>query len=403
MNQKVIKYKWDELLEEEKFVRWILFNENNSEWNRLSAAHPEFANEAKKAKEIISILKDKYDVLDENSVSSIWNNIEQYNHENRIPTRTIKLRRALSWAASLLILISVGVAAFYILGTNTSYTFTASYQDSEGEAYINLSTGERIMLGPENSSIRINDHAQNIMVNNELIQRSDYPLLESKPELNEVVVPFGQQSEVTLADGTVIWINAGSKLAFPSEFSKNNRLVHIEGEAAFQVAKNEHKPFIVRTGEGIDVEVLGTLFNISAYSEQEFIETVLVNGRVAIKESGFFKNTSIELSPNTKAVFNKLKKEVTVSDEPNAEIYIAWVKGWLEYKKESLSSVLLKLERYYDVKFHLPAGFPADDKISGKLDLKESLENVLQVLADAAQVEYEIKGQEVFVTSKRRD
>ncbi|HZH71546.1 MAG TPA: FecR domain-containing protein [Mariniphaga sp.] len=403
MNQKFSTYNWEELLEAEEFVRWILYKENNSEWRKLTETYPEFAKEAKRAREIILVLQDKYDVLDENSIGSLWNNIEQYYYETKIPVRKLNFRKALGWAASILLIFSIGVAAYYIIDSKATYSFSASAQEFEGEAYFLLSTGERIALGQENSTIEIKETEQNFIVNNKTIRRSDYPRLSTKPQLNEIVVPFGQQSEVTLADGTVIWINAGSKLAFPSEFSKNNRLVHIEGEAAFQVAKNERKPFIVRTSDGLDIEVLGTLFNVSAYPEQEIIETVLINGRVAINKPGFFNNSPVELSPNKKAEFNKLNQEIEVSDEPNATIYIAWVKGWLEYQKESLNSVLVKLERYYDVKFHLPADFPADDKITGKLDLKESLENVLQVLSDAAQVEYEIKGKEIFIQSKIRN
>src|SRR5690606_19870305 len=162
----------------------------------------------------------------------------------------------------------------------------------------------------------------------------------------------------------VIWLNAGSKLAFPLHFNgEDNRKVFLEGEACFQVEKGEQS-FFVKT-DGLDIKVLGTLFNVSAYPEQETVETVLVNGSVTLNKTNKIFGGETVLSPHQKANFKKEGNELSIINEPDVEKYIAWVRDWLEYRRESLNSVFQKLERYYDVRFHLPSNFPADDRISG--------------------------------------
>jgi ferric-dicitrate binding protein FerR (iron transport regulator) len=155
----------------------------------------------------------------------------------------------------------------------------------------------------------------------------------------------------------------------------------------------------------LDVRVLGTHFNVSAYPADATIETVLLEGSVAVekpKTFGLGKNEVI-LKPSQKASFEKEASEFTVTDEPDTDLYIAWTYGWLKYDKESLWSVLRKVERYYNVEIHLPDNYPGDDKITGKLDLKESLEEVMVVLADASRFEYRINGNKVFIEKKMEE
>ena len=403
MNQKFIKYDWEQLLDEKLFISWILRDENSNEWEKIIAENPKFAKEAETAREIVMLLEDKFEVIDENSIASMWKNIEQFDQKTQQSSRRIRIQNILGWAASILLLMSIGSFAYYYFSeVNDDYQFTATIQPGEEDAHVVLSTGEKISLNRENSRIKLDKEEQQLIVNDSIIHMAPTQKEKVNVVMNEVVMPYGKQTELILADGSVIWLNAGSKLAFPSAFTKNSREVYLEGEAAFKIAKDESKPFIVKTAGGLDIRVLGTYFNVSAYSDQETVETVLIEGSVSLNKTGKFKKMSVELNPYEKAEFNKTDNEIQVSFEPNAERYVAWVKGWLEYRRESLNSVLVKLERYYDVKFHLPSNFPADDRISGKLDLKESLENVMIVLADAAQIEFKINGKEVFIQRKNQ-
>jgi transmembrane sensor len=155
----------------------------------------------------------------------------------------------------------------------------------------------------------------------------------------------------------------------------------------------------------LDIKVLGTHFNVSAYPVDATVETVLLEGSVAVekpKAFGFGK-TEVVLKPSQKASFKKEESEFTVTDEADVDIYIAWTYGWLKYDRKAFGRCLQKVERYYNVEIQLPANYPGDDKITGKLDLKESLDAVMVVLADASGFEYRINENKVTIEKKIKE
>jgi ferric-dicitrate binding protein FerR (iron transport regulator) len=406
MKSEFSKYRLEQLLEEKSFISWVLKQENSAEWEKFLESNPGFRSKAKKAREIIHLLQDRYEVLDENSVLEIWKNIDKYEQQYKQKVRKLKTRRRLSWAASVLLLVSLGTFNYlYLNEKKQGYRFVSADAPQSSEARMVLSTGEEIALKKDNSTIALNDATNQVTVNDSIIDLSEQTGAGKQTvQMNEVVIPYGKKSELLLADGTKVWLNAGSRLAFPSRFIQNTREVFLEGEACFQVTKNEKQPFIVKAGN-LDVRVLGTHFNVSAYPADATIETVLLEGSVAVekpKTFGLGKNEVI-LKPSQKASFEKEASEFTVTDEPDTDLYIAWTYGWLKYDKESLWSVLRKVERYYNVEIHLPDNYPGDDKITGKLDLKESLEEVMVVLADASRFEYRINGNKVFIEKKMEE
>jgi transmembrane sensor len=406
MKPEFSKYSLEQLLEEKSFISWVLKQENNAEWERFMESNPGFRFKAKKAREIIHLLQDRYEVLDENSVLEIWKNIDKYEKQYEQKARKLEIRRRLSWAASVLFIVSLGTFGYlYLTDNNQGYRFVSADAPQSSEARMVLSTGEEIALKKDNSTIALNDNSNQVTVNDSIID-----LTENKGAgkqtvpMNEVVIPYGKKSELVLADGTKVWLNAGSRLAFPSRFTKNTREVFLEGEACFEVAKNEKQPFIVKAGS-LDVKVLGTHFNVSAYPADATIETVLLEGSVAVEKPKAFGlgKTEVVLKPSQKASFKKEQREFKVTDEADVDIYIAWTYGWLKYNRESLSSVLRKVERYYNVEIQLPANYPGDDLITGKLDLKESLDAVMVVLADASRFEYRISGNKVYIEKKIKE
>ena len=404
MQNKFLEYSIEQLLENKNFIGWVLRDQNKKEWGKFLDKYPTFRPKAAKAREIILLLRDKYDVLDENSILELWHNIDLFNQQHKRKVHKFRHNGALGWAASFFLIICIGTLTYLYLNRhdNNYHWFTSSDLSEINEARMVLSTGDEIDLGKDNSTISIIDTEKQVIVNDSIIDLSPKEKTRShKVEMNEVVIPYGKKSELLLSDGTKVWLNAGSRLAFPSKFTKNKREVFLEGEACFKVIKNEVQPFIVKTVK-VNVKVLGTYFNVSAFPTDETIETVLLNGSVAVTSSkafGLAKKETI-LQGKQRASFDKEKNEVAVSEEPNAELYIAWTYGWLEYHRESLKSVLDKLERYYNVKFQLSPDYPVTDKISGKLDLKESLEDVMMVLADASGIEYRILDNKIYIERK---
>lgn len=405
MEEKYTTYSLEGLAEDKQFIQWAIKGQESPEWEKYLNAHPEFREKANKAREILLLLHDTCDVLDEESVHSMWQNIDHYSKLYEQKTRRLKIRKAVSWAASVLLILSLGIFGYLKWGVSErTYQFaSAKATGTNNEARLILSGGEEVALKKDNSTVSLNNENQLIINNDSIIDLSEKEAEEGDIEMYEVVVPYGKKSELQLADGTKVWLNAGSRLAFPSKFTKNTREVFLEGEACFKVAHNKSRPFVVNAGQ-LDVKVLGTYFDITAYPTDERIETILIEGSVAVSKPATFGigQNEVILKPNEKASFDKQSNEVSVASEPDAVFYIAWTSGWLQFSKESLQSVFSKLERYYNIEVKIPQNFPSEELITGKLDLKDSLEEVMYALADVAKIEFRLNGNSVYVERKMK-
>ncbi len=407
MESKYIKYGLEELIEDKQFVAWVLKGSKNREWEKFIGINPEFRTKAKKAREIILLLRDTYEVLDEKDVLEMWQNIDRFDSIHSKKVLAIRLRKAVSRAAIILFVVTFSTLGYlYIRNSNRGYQFVENNPPSgQNDARLVLSSGKEIYLKNNNSKITVNA-GEEMRIENDCVidlRKQDKEVGDAN-RMNEVIIPFGKKSQLVLDDGTKVWLNAGSRLAFPTKFTKKNREVFLEGEAYFEVAHLKSQPFIVNAKD-IEIEVLGTRFNLSAYPVDNNIETVLLEGSVALNKPSAFglKRGQVVLQPNQIARLNKETQKISVADEPNVEIYIAWTKGWLEFYQESLHSVTTKLGRYYNVEIKIPEDYPSSELITGKIDLKESLEDVMGALADVAEIEYRINENTVYINKKLKE
>lgn len=404
MELKYLSYSLEELLEDQLFVAWVLRKQNNDEWKEFIDANPQFRHTTIKAREIILMLRDSYELMDEDSVLEIWQNIDRLEKLHNRKGKKVMLRKTLQWAASVLLILSLGMLGyFYLNDKDSEYQFTSIQNEPDNnKSRLVLSDGEEVTLAKDNSSVAFNNENELVIDNDSTIDLNPRePATGKELRLNEVIIPYGKRSEILLADGTKVWLNAGSRLAFPSKFNGKNREVFLEGEACFKVTENKKQPFIVNAGE-LNVEVLGTWFNVSAYQEDQVIETVLLEGSVSVQKPSVLgiglKETV--LKPNQKASFNKKLKDIVVQYDPDADIVISWTEGWFQFSGESLKSVLNKLERYYNIEVVLPEHFPSTERITGKLDLKDSPQEVLQALADVAKISYRVSEDKIYIDKK---
>ncbi|HLN71768.1 MAG TPA: FecR domain-containing protein, partial [Prolixibacteraceae bacterium] len=199
-------------------------------------------------------------------------------------------------------------------------------------------------------------------------------------QLNEIIVPFGKRTRLLLSDGTKVWLNAGSRLAFPQNFEGNKREVFLEGEAIFDVAKRPGERFLVNTNDFI-VNVTGTVFNVTAYSDDASSSAVLAEGKIELTSKGsLFSTKTIHMLPGTKVVYDPASKSMnTLAVDPND--YLSWRDGFMVIHGEKLQEILKKLSRYYNVKMILDDQAVAAETFSGRLDLKESPQEVLTVIS----------------------
>jgi hypothetical protein len=314
-------------------------------------------------------------------------------------------KRVLKYAAILIIAISIGTAGFWSFYQNQkSYVYsTITESGKNSKSQLHLSNGTIVDLEKDNSKIALSGD-QVITIDNEKVIDLNKTSHADDSKMNEVAVPFGKKSQLTLEDGTKVWLNAGSRMAFPTKFKGNKREVFLEGEGYFEVAHNQKLPFFVNTAE-IAIKVLGTKFDISAYRSDKLIETVLIEGKVSISEQStlaFIKNESI-LMPNQKASFDRNDRSIVVKDEPNVDYAIAWTKECFKFYRQSINDVLNKLQRYYNVQFILSPGFHTENLITGELYLKDSIEQIMKSLDVVVGLQYRIVGNQIYIGKKTNE
>jgi len=216
------------------------------------------------------------------------------------------------------------------------------------------------------------------------------PVIESPVAMQTLFVPPGQRAELTLSDGTVVWLNAKSKIVYPSNFEKGNREIELDGEAYFKVTPDKTQPFIVKTGS-MDIRVLGTEFNVIAYKDYPVKEVSLLEGSVQINASELSKPYT--MTENEQINLNNGKLHTSqIADHD----YFKWKEGLLCFRNETVSDMIEKLQLYYDIKIDVRKTDLLKYHYSGKFRTKDGVEQVIKVLQLEHQFTY-VKDNELNV------
>jgi ferric-dicitrate binding protein FerR (iron transport regulator) len=193
-------------------------------------------------------------------------------------------------------------------------------------------------------------------------------------EMQTIYVPEGQRAEFTLADGTKVWLNAKTTLTYPNYFAGAERNVNLDGEAYFNVMHNPAKPFIVQTGT-YRVNVLGTEFNVKAYSQNHQFETSLIRGSVEVWDN--VTNRKYFLKPEHKLYTGNGQ---LVTGELHSHDPFLWKNGIIAFENDSVSAIFEKLQLYYDTHIVLKNNKLLNSRHTGKFRTKDGIEHVLKVL-----------------------
>ena len=193
--------------------------------------------------------------------------------------------------------------------------------------------------------------------------------------MQTITVPAGQRVNLDLPDGSNVWLNAGTTMKYPVSFMKGKREVILDGEAYFEVAHNEKSPFVVRT-HAMDVEVLGTKFNVEAYSAGRTFEASLMQGKVRVK-SPHNEKTAVVLLPNYKTTLKDGRLVVSKIDDYN--VY-RWKEGLYCFKSKPFTQIMEDLERYYDLKIQVDKKSIESVALTGKFRISDGLDYALRVL-----------------------
>ncbi|MDH5381670.1 MAG: FecR family protein [Cyclobacteriaceae bacterium] len=210
---------------------------------------------------------------------------------------------------------------------------------------------------------------------------------------NELKTPKGGKYNLTLTDGTKIWLNAGSSLRFPVAFTDTTRNVFLTGEAYFEVSHGE-KPFIVSTNTG-NIRVLGTVFNVSAYADDSEIKTTLAEGSVKITPDSASDRYKI-LFPGNQAIVKKQDKSINI-EQVNVAFYTSWVENKLEFNNENLENVMKRLARWYNFTYEFENEQARNYHFTARFDNNQQASSILEMLEMTTEVKFEIINQNVII------
>ncbi len=215
----------------------------------------------------------------------------------------------------------------------------------------------------------------------------------SNEEYHTLETPRNCEYQLTLADGTQVWMNASTKLRYPKQFNGQTRDVFVTGEAYFEVVENKAKPFFVHF-KGNRVEVLGTKFNIKAHSNEKVDFVTLAEGSIALKHD----KQQVVLKPNHQAVINNTIDDIEI-EEVDASMFIAWTEGKFMYKDEKLEEIINDMARWYNLNVFYQNQGMKEKRFSINTNRYGSIEEMIQVLEATNKVKFEVNENNVIVKS----
>ena len=257
------------------------------------------------------------------------------------------------------------------------------FMQSRKEYDIQILSGSKVLTNNKNKVIPLQWFAGAVATIIALIIGGVYFFsLENKSEqYNTILVPVGQRINLILSDNTNLWLNANTEFRYPSEFSKGNRTVYLDGEAYFEVSKNEKKPFIVKTSQG-DVHVTGTSFNVEAYSKFNSFETSLFEGGVDIYKE---VEKLVSLKPNE--IGSLENNELVITRISDKDHYL-WREGLIAFNNKKLEEVLVNLKKYFDVEIQISNSCLPKHTYTGKFRQSDGVEYALRVLQRSINFKY---------------
>lgn len=391
-----IVHNGDNFLEDEDFIRWRLFKTKESEdyWSNFRMENPQLEEAIQEAIRQFNAVKiNNYNLSDKEKGYIYKNILQNISHYKK---RRLTVRIASIAAVSLIALLST---LFVIQMKNDARQNRLNENEmivgqTLPEEEIYLITGNKKTQLLHNSHIGLSDNGKATITDSTDTKKE---LLLARTELNRLVVPYGKRTNLTLADGSEVWLNSGTQLDFPSEFRGRTREIHVDGEIYIDVAPNQQIPFIVHA-QDMQIRVLGTSFNISAYRDDIKKTIVLVEGKVKVERG---ETQLAELLPNEKidVTENKVLKETVNTSE-----YISWKKGILEFNGTPMSEILKKIGRYYNVQFEETTAVKLNDQtFSGKLFLSNNLDSVMASVSILSSTTYSRENNKIIIGEKKQE
>lgn len=391
MGGLIFKYLSENITDDEltELHNWAYSKENNRELFEEILHSREFQESTKY---VTGIDRDA-------AFRSIQNQIQIAEDESRVVILSAKRKRYLVAAASILLLIA-GTAVIYLgihrKAEDAPLQATQTYKNDAAPG------GDKAVLTLGNGSTIVLDNAQNGTLtqqgNTKVLKLASGQLAytgafqstaESIISYNILSTPRGGQYQVVLPDGSKVWLNASSSLRYPTAFIGKKREVELTGEGYFEIAKNAAIPFKVKVND-MNVNVLGTQFNIMAYKDEEAVKTTLLSGSVKITQG----NADKLIKPGDQAQIVADSK-IKVLNDVDVDNVVAWKNGYFYFDRVDIKAVLRQLARWYDIQIEYEGTIPSQD-FGGKIQRNLRLSQVLEIL-ETNNVHFKMEGKKLTV------
>lgn len=298
-------------------------------------------------------------------------------------------------AAAAVVVALMGGAGYWFLHRPAKAPFTevsiphTDLSPGSNGAILTLSNGQQVLLDSTHNALVARQGAARITNRNGQVVYTGTANAAEDIQYNTMTTPKGRQYQLVLADGTRVWLNAGSSIRYPTAFTGKERRVTVTGETYFEVAPHPDAPFLVSAG-GVEVTVLGTHFNINAYEDEGVIRTTLLEGSVRVAR-GSIEST---LKPGQQAEVGR-EGDLKMTNDVDVDAVTAWKNGYFSFSDADLPSVMRQIARWYDVDIVYEGNIP-DRRFGGDIPRGAYASQVLQIL-EAAKVHFRIEGKKIIV------
>ncbi|MEG2341103.1 MAG: DUF4974 domain-containing protein [Odoribacter sp.] len=326
-----------------------------------------------------------------------WKNLERKIHS----IRRSPMIHLIQYAAVILLLLSIGTL-IYLHPISINKTIVQLYeqeipQPGSSKAVLILESGKKIELNDkedfflqQDSTISLNNTGNTLKV--KLSQQQSY----RSAIYQTLDIPKGGEYKLILSDGSVVWLNSDSRLRFPSSFPGKKRTVYLEGEAYFEVSPDSLHPFIV-SSKGMDVEVLGTKFNVKAYPEDVIIYTTLCQG--SVKTINQQTGLSLLLEPNQQARFTKQNGKIE-KQEVDSRLFTGWTGGRFVFENETLEEIMKQLERWYNIDVFYQNPSIKKYKFTGDVDRFDEISTILNMIEKTYNITFSINQKTIVIKNR---
>ena len=335
------------------------------------------------------------------SKQNVENSLEQYKRLNtglerdwkkwqasrKHRVRIIRYRIA-GIAASIMLLFAAG--AYWLYPEQKAIVPSPPAQIQAGGFKATLYTGDKKVIEIKENMQAVLSQDSSVIVNRNELKHTE---TSGRPIINKLVVPKGGEFAIVLADGTKIWLNADTRLKYPTFFTGDNREVELEGEAYFEVQHDDKMPFIVKTSKSA-IRVYGTSFNVKAYLDDSFQKTTLEEGSIGLQVN----DKEFKLVPNQQAVLNTAN-EVNVI-KIKARQQSAWRHGRFLFDNENLEDIMAQLARWYDVSVEFQDESIRNLHFTGDIKRHANFSIILKALTSSVNVNYKLNGRELILYMK---